>query len=434
MPDKDPDNCSGLDEPARSYCEGDTGGSGGVGGGGGGGDVTDGAVTSVKELANSLIKHIKEQLAPGKTWAPEKADSGLYEPFLWLGQHLAVAIFICVVVVCALTAWQGAPRLRQMGASTGWALVAVAGMASIPGAVTLLNKAVSTAFQTAFGTDESTLFGVIEHDLKHGADAGNPLGILIIIAALAVALAFSALVFMTRQLGILAFVCMAPLVLASLTRGGDTSAVRAWAGRLLGLMFAPFALLLVAPFVQFAKGSLVVDAVLLVAADALMLRMIFHGVPYIGPRVAGAARALVESRTDHPLARAVVRAGAPTVYERENLPRGPRTVDTPGRAASQDGGVLLGAYGLKPRQQPGRLTTMSAVAQTGHDAARRAQIIQARREAQAAVSPSASNPRATGARTPTPSTNGPVPPPAPASGPGTAPALRPSGPTRPNNP
>ncbi|MEV0244915.1 hypothetical protein AB0I06_34110 [Streptomyces sp. NPDC050674] len=434
MPDTD--NCRRLDEPARSVCEGDTGSGSGDGGGGvgGGGGVTDGAVSSVKELAGSLIKRIKEQLAPDKTWAPEKADSGLYGPFLWLGQHLAVSIFICVVVVCALTAWQGAPRLRQMGASTGWALVAVAGMASVPGAVMLLNKAVSAAFQTAFGTDESTLFGVIEHDLKHGADAGNPLGILIIIAALVVALAFSALVFMTRQLGILVFVCMAPLVLASLARGGDTSAVRAWAGRLLGLMFAPFALLLVTPFVESAKGSLVVDAVLLVAVDALMLRMIFHGVPYIGPRVAGAARALVESRIDHPLARAVVRAGAPTVYEQENIPRGPRVVDTPGRAASQDGGVLLAAYGLKQHQRPGHLTAASMVAKAHHEAPRRAQAAQVRREAWAAAPSRMSNPRASRGPTPAPAPNGPAPQPAPPAGPGTAPAPRPSGPTRPNNP
>ncbi|MEU1106571.1 hypothetical protein ABZ408_37275 [Streptomyces tibetensis] len=438
MPDKDPDNCGQLDEPARSYCEGDTGGDGGgADGGGAGGGITDGAVTSVKELADSLIKHITQQLAPGKTWAPEKAESGLYGPFLWLGQHLAISIFICVVVVCALTAWQGAPRLRQMGASTGWALVAVAGMASIPGAVMLLNKAVSTAFQVSFNSDESTLFGVIGHDLKHGADAYNPLGLLIIIAALVVALAFSALVFMTRQLGILVFVCMAPLVLASLARGGDTSAVRAWAGRLLGLMFTPFALLLVTPFVELAKGSLVVDAVLLVAADALMLRMIFHGVPYIGPRVAGAARALVESRTDHPLARAVVRAGAPTVYEQENVPRGPRTVDTPGRAASRDGGVLLAAYGLKQQQRPGHLTAASMVAKVHHEAPRRAQAAQAHRDAWAAASQQVSNPRAAGGPTPAPAPNGPAPQPAPpGAGPAPRPALapRPSGPTRPNNP
>ncbi|MFF4983779.1 hypothetical protein ACFY3O_27470 [Streptomyces sp. NPDC001046] len=440
MPDKDPDNCRLLSPNVRKYCERDTGGGDGDGadGGGVGGGITDNAVGSVKELANSLIKHLKELLAPGKTWAPEKADSGLYEPFLWLGQHLAVSIFICVVVVCALTAWQGAPRLRQMGTSTGWALVAVAGMASIPGAVMMLNEALSTAFEAAFGSDESTLFGVIEHDLKHGADAGNPLGMLIIIAALVVALAFAALVFMTRQLGILVFVCMAPLVLASLARGGDTSAVRAWAGRLLGLMFAPFALLLVAPFVELTKGSLVVDAVLLVAADALMLRMIFHGVPYIGPRVAGAARALVESRTDHPLARAVVRAGAPTVYEQENIPRGPRVVNTPGRAVSQDGGVLLGAYGVKRQQRPGTLTAASVVAKAYAEAPRRAQAAQARREAWAAASPQVSNPRAARGPAPASASNGPAPQPAPPGAPSTnpapRPAPRPSGPSRPSNP
>jgi hypothetical protein len=314
-------------------------------------------------------------------------------------------------------------------------------MASIPGAVMLLNKAISAAFQAAFKSNESTLFGVIEHDLKHGADAGNPLGVLIVIAALVVALSFAALVFMTRQLGILVFVCMAPLVLASLARGGDTSAVRAWAGRLLGLMFAPFALLLISPFVSFAKGSLVVDAVLLVAADALMLRMIFHGVPYIGPRVAGAARALVESQTDHPLARAVVRYGAPTVYEQESIPRGPRTVDTPGRAASQDGGVLLAAYGLKQRQRPGQLTAMSVVARAQHEAPRRAQAAQARREAWAAASPPTPTTRAAaGGPAPAPAPNGPAPQPAPPGGPGTGPATRPtpaprpSGPTRPNTP
>ncbi|MFJ6558189.1 hypothetical protein ACIQNT_39120 [Streptomyces luteogriseus] len=435
MPDKDPDNCSQLDEPARSYCEGDTGGgAGGADGGGAGGGITDGAVLNVKDLAKSLLRELRQMLAPGETWAPKKADSAVYAEFLWLGQHLTVAIFICVVVGCALTAWQGTPRLRQMGASTGWALVAVAGMASIPGAVLLLNKAVSAAFTVAFDSDEATLLKTIANDLEHGADADTPLGMLIIIAALVVALAFAALVFLTRQLGILVFVCMAPLVLASLARGGDTSAVRAWAGRLLGLMFAPFALLLVSPFVQFAKGSLVVDAVLLVAADVLMLRMIFHGVPYIGPRVAGAARALVESRTDHPLARAVVRAGAPTVYEQENLPRGPRTVDTPGRAASRDGGVLLAAYGLKQQQRPGHLTAASMVAKAHHEAPRRAQAAQARRDAWAAASQQVSNPRAAGGPKPAPAPNGPAPQPAPPGGPGTPPAPRPSGPTRPNNP
>lgn len=105
MADKEP--CDVLKgTPAYDYCTRDSERlDGGSGGGGGGSDgLTDNAVTSVKELADSLIRHITAQLAPGKTWAPEKADSGIYAEFLWLGQHLTVAIFICVVVVCALTA------------------------------------------------------------------------------------------------------------------------------------------------------------------------------------------------------------------------------------------------------------------------------------------------------------------------------------------
>ncbi|MEU3862767.1 hypothetical protein AB0F03_36600 [Streptomyces sp. NPDC028722] len=222
------------------------------------------------------------------------------------------------------------------------------------------------------------------------------MALLIIISALVVALAFAALVFMTRQLGILAFVCMAPLVLASLARGGDMTAVKLWAQRLLGLMFAPFALLLVSPFVELVRGSLVMDAVLVVAADALMLRMIFHGIPYFGPRVARAARAAVEARTDHPLAHKVVRAGVPDFYEEEAGPRMPRTVATPGRAMSQDRGALLGAYGITQQQRPGRLTTASAVTRARTDetdrAARTAQISQARREARNAVRPPAPAP------------------------------------------
>ncbi|HET6354851.1 hypothetical protein [Streptomyces sp.] len=391
MPDKDP--CDDIEGPAGAYCDTDGSRTPDTGGEGG---LTDGASDHVKDLAGYLIKKIEGLVAPEKSWAPEKADDWVYQQFLWLGQHLAVAIFVCVVVVCALTAWQGAPRLKQMGASTGWALAAVAGMASIPGAVMLLNKAVSAAFTAAFDSSETTLFTTISTDLKDGADSGNPLAILIIVSALVVALGFAALVFMTRQLGILVFVCMAPLVLASLARGGDTSAVRAWAMRLLGLMFAPFALLLVAPFVQLAKGSLVVDAVLLVAADVIMLRMIFHGIPYFGPKVAGAARALVERNTTNPLARSAVRAGAPDVSEQENTPRGPRTVNTPGRAMSQDRGVLYAAYGIKQQQRPGRLTTASAVAKARRNETERAtratQINHARRQTRAAVQPQ-SNPR-----------------------------------------
>jgi hypothetical protein len=363
-------NCRLLDGQAREICEGE--GSGGPSGPGpGGGGLTDGATTTVRDLADSLIKKIEGLVAPGHGWAPETADSGFYQPFLWLGQHLAVAIFTCVVVVCALTAWQGVPRLRQMGASTGWTLAAVAGMASVPGIVMLLNRAVSEAFTVAFSSDEGTLFGVISRDMDKAVDKENPLALLIIFSALVVCLAFAALVFMTRQLGILAFVCMAPLVLASLARGGDMTAVKTWATRLLGLMFAPFALLLISPFAALTKGSIVVDSVLLLAADALMLRMIFHGVPYFGPRIARGARAMVEARTNSPLARAVVRAGAPDVYERESRPRQPRTVDTPGRAMSQDRGVLFAAYGVQQKERKGRLTPASTVARTRRNAADR---------------------------------------------------------------
>jgi hypothetical protein len=274
----------------------------------------------------------------------------------------------------------------------------------------LLNRAVSGAFTAAFSSNESTLFGAISDDMQHGADSGNPLAILIIFSALVVALAFAALVFMTRQLGILAFVCMAPLVLASLARGGDTSAVKTWAQRLLGLMLAPFALLLVSPFVEFAKGSLVVDSVLLIAADALMLRMIFHGVPYFGPKVARAARGWVERQTSNPLAHAVVRAGVPDFYEKENTPRGPRTVDTPGRAMSRDRGVLFAAYGLNKPERSGRLTTASAVAKEQRDksesATRRQQLREVREQYRTTPRPQAG--ASAGQRA-----NPPAPPPSP---------------------
>ncbi|MEV7004033.1 hypothetical protein AB0N62_41300 [Streptomyces sp. NPDC093982] len=416
MPDKE-DPCDLLKgTPGYEFCVRDNDGGGpsdggGPPGAGGGQGLTDGAASNVRELAEGLIKKLQGLVAPDSTWAPENLDSWIYQQFLWLGQHLAVAIFVCVVVVCALTAWQGAPRLKQLGASTGWTLAAVAGMASVPGVVMLLNKALSAAFTTMFSSNESTLFVVIAKDMDDAADADNPLSVLLILAALVVALAFAALVFMTRNLGILMFVCMAPLVLASLARGGDTSAVKAWAQRLLGLLFAPFALLLVSPFVQLAEGALVMDAFLLVVADVLMLRMVFHGVPYFGPRVAGAARALVERRTDNPLARAVVRAGAPDYYEQETTPRGPRTVDTPRRAMSQDGGVLFAAYGIKHREQKGRLTTASASEKAGRDAARTAQISQARREARGAQpAPGGAPPPRSGANRPAPT---PAPSPAP---------------------
>ncbi|MEU2455870.1 hypothetical protein ABZ605_37995 [Streptomyces sp. NPDC012765] len=412
MPDKDDSPCALLRGPARPYCEGRTGtgpplgpgdGSGGDGSGKSGGALTEGASAHVTDLANYLIRKIKGLLAPADSWAPETADSWIYQQFLWLGQHLAVAILICVIVVCALTAWQGAPRLRQLGASTGWTLAAVVGMAAVPGVVMLLNQATSSAFTTMFHSNESTLFAAIEQDLKTGADSGNPLAILIITAALVVALAFAALVFMTRNLGILAFVCMAPLVLASLARGGDMTAVKVWAMRLLGLIFAPFALILISPFVEFAKGALVVDAVLLVAADALMLRMIFHGIPYFGPKIAGAVRGYVEGRTAHPLAHAVVRAGSPTVYEQQNTPRVPRTVDTPGRAVHNDRGVLLAAYGITQRKRAGQLTTQSAIKKVEAEAPRNQQLLEARRQARAAAA-QANNPSSTGGAPPPTST------------------------------
>ncbi|MGW7440887.1 hypothetical protein, partial [Streptomyces sp. NPDC054849] len=378
----------------------------------GGGGLTEGASDHVKDLADYLIKKIDGLLAPKDSWAPETADSWLYSQFLWLGQHLAVAIFICVVVVCALTAWQGAPRLKQLGASTGWTLAAVAGMASVPGVVLLLNQAVSASFTTMFDSNESTLFATIREDLAHGADSGNPLAILIITAALVVALAFATLVFMTRSLGILVFVCMAPLVLASLARGGDLSAVKTWAMRLLGLILAPFALILVSPFVSIVKGSLVMDAVLLIAADVLMLRMIFHGIPYFGPRIAGAVRGYVESRTTHPLAHALVRAGSPTVYEQQNTPRRPRPVNTPGRAVHQDRGVLLAAYGIKQRARSAQLTTKSAIDKVQTEAPRNQRLLEARRQARAAAAQT-TNPTAgptSGSRPPRPALI-PTPPP-----------------------
>ncbi|MFF7183438.1 hypothetical protein [Streptomyces sp. NPDC008121] len=416
MPDNPQDPCDALPETQRNLCDSD--GSGPPGAGGGvGGDITDTAANGVVELARDLIETINELVAPKDAWAPADTDSALYAPFLWLGQHLAVSIFVCVVVVCALTAWQGAPRMRQMGASTGWTLAAVAAMGAIPGAVMLLNKSVSAAFKTAFDSNENTLFEVIRTDL--GAKSDDPLAVLLIVAGLVVALAFAALVFMTRQLGIIAFVCMAPLVLASLARGGDTTALKRWVQRLLGLLFAPFALLLVAPFVSLAKGVVAMDLVLLVAADAIMLRMIFHGVPYFGPRLAGAARTLVERHTTNPVAHTVMRAGAPTVYEQENTPRDPRTVSTPGRAMSQDGGVLLGAYGVRQRERPGRLTTESAVAKVRRDTVRTAQLSQARREARAAAGYPVRAPRPAGA------------PPAGAPGPAGAPPVRPPHPPAP---
>ncbi|MEV0097349.1 hypothetical protein [Streptomyces sp. NPDC050738] len=409
MPDTN--DCSLLKSPAKEYCQG--GGGGGSSGTGDDGGIVGGASDHVNELVNYLLKKIKGLIAPQHTWAPEKADSWLYGQFMWLGAHLAVAIFICVVVVCGLTAWQGVPRLKQLGTSTGWTLAAVAGMASVPGVVMLLNTAVSNAFTAAFDSDQSTLFQVIQHDLK---GSGNPLANLIISSALVVALGFAALVFMTRNPGILAFVLMAPLVLASLARGGDTSAVHKWAQRLLGLMFCPFVLILITPLVPAVRGSLVLEAALLLAADALMLRMVFHGVPYVGPRVAGAARSWVEGRTTNPVARAVVRAGSPDVYEQENRPRMPRMLNTPGRAVHQDRGVLAAAYGLKQQQRSPQLTTQSAISKVQREAPRNQQLLAARQAARKAAQ----------ATHPSPRPARPAPNPAPSS--------NPSAPTPPTNP
>ncbi|MCX4581249.1 hypothetical protein OHB41_50800 [Streptomyces sp. NBC_01571] len=423
MADKD-DPCDLLKgTPGYEFCRSDNQGGGHSGHGAGGSGLTGGAADNVKDLADGLIKKITSLIAPKNAWAPEKADNAVYAQFLWLGQHLTIAIFVCVVVVCALTAWQGAPRMRQMGASTGWALAAVAAMASVPGAVMLLNRAISEAFTAMFASNETTLFGAISEDMGKGADA-NPVGKLVMIAALVVALAFAALVFMARQIGILAFVCMAPLVLASLARGGDTSAVKAWATRLLGLMFAPFALLLLSPFVQMAKGSLAVDGVLLVAADALMLRMIFHGVPWFGPRVARGARSFVENRTDNRLAHAVVRAGAPAVYERENSPAHLRTIDTPGRAIHQDRGVLLGAYGVPQRTRESQLTTASTITQVRERAARTTALTAERKRIREAAAPPADNPPEPAASPPGPAVTIQR----------TAPAARRPGPRRTPNP
>lgn len=418
MPDSNP--CDGIKGRAKEFCERSREDNpqpppqeGGI---------TGGASDHVKDLAESLIDGLQGLLAPDKLWTAQRSGNWLYSQFMWLGQHIAVAIFVCVVVVCALTAWQGVPRLRQMGVSTGWTLVAIAGMGAVPGVVVLLNRALSSAFTAAFNSNETTLLKVISTDLE-SADTGGPLGSMILIAALVVALAFAGLVFLTRQLGILVFVLMAPLVLASLARGGDTTAVRAWFSRLMGLMFAPLALLLIAPLVPLAQGNLVLDAVLLVAADVIMLRLIFHGVPYIGPRVAGAVRTAVERNTSNRLAVGLARAGAPETYEQENSPRGRRTVPTPGRAVHQDRGVLLGAYGIKQASRPGRLTTASTIAQVQEGAERTAQITEARRRARAAqAQQTGTQPRPQRAGPGTPPGPRPPAPPAPSRGP------RPAGP------
>ncbi|MER5888673.1 hypothetical protein ABT160_33015 [Streptomyces sp. NPDC001941] len=423
--------------PAGDYCVGPDGQPRGM---------TRGARGQVEQLATDLTNQLRKLLGPGETWAPKRPTDAVYAPFLWLGQHLAVSVFFCVVVVCGLTAWQGAPRLRQMGQSTGWTLAAVVAMVSIPGAVALLNSAIAKAFSMAFASDDMTLLGAITADMKAAGAETNPLGQLVLLAALVVALALALLVFLCRNIGILAFVCLAPLVLASLARGGDVTALKTWFNRLLGLMFAPMALLLIAPFVALAKGSLILDAVLLVAADLVMMRMIVHGVPYVGPRLAGAVRALAERHTDNRAALALVRVGVPRMYEQETA-RTPRTVPTPGRAVGQDAGALFAAFGGTPRQQGVRLTTASAIQQAKDNAERRAKVLDARRQAHARHTPprppaarttpphtpgTAAGPTAPGPRPGTPPTPTPTGPPTPpGAGPRPAPGTPPSGPTTP---
>ncbi|MFI5987387.1 hypothetical protein ACIBEA_41790 [Streptomyces sp. NPDC051555] len=415
LPTKDP--CHLIKGKAREFCERGDDGKGKLPNG----DVTGTAASSVRELADKLISGIKALLAPKDGWTPKSVDGPVYSQFAWLGQHLAVSIMICVVVVCGLTAWQGVPRLRQMGLSVGWTLVAVAGTASVPAIVLALNKAVSATFLKVFDSDESTLFAVIRADMKTGADSSNPLAMLIIVSALVVALGFAFLVCVTRNPAIIGFVLVAPLVLASLARSGDTRGVRLWVVRLLGLLFAPLMLVLVVPLVSVVKGSLVLDAVLLLVADLAMLRMITHGVPYLGPRIAGVVRKEVESRTPSPLVRGAVRLGAPLYDEYESTPRGPRAVDTPGRGVSQDGGVVLGSYGIRRQSRPGRLTTASAADRVRRDAPRTERLAETRRRARADAQ--AANPA------PGPRNRAPGAPAAPGSGAGPA-----SGPASPGTP
>ncbi|MFF0509163.1 hypothetical protein ACFYUH_37035 [Streptomyces fimicarius] len=371
--------CDGIKGSARDYCDWD-GGDRPIPDEHQGGGMVDSASQLVKDLAENLCKDITNLIAPDSLSAPKTANHELYAPMLWLGQHITIAIFICVVVVCALTAWQGMPRLRQLGHTTGYSMVAIAIMGAVPVFVDQLNRAVSEALKKGMG-EGSGLFAQIQQHLESGGDAGNPLAQLLILSALVVSMAFAGLVYLVRSPAMVVFVCMSPLVLASLAREGNTSAVLLWANRLLGLIFSPFVLLLITPFTQLTNKSLVLDTVLLLVADALMLRMIVHGVPYVGPRIAMAARGAVERRTENPFALAVVRAGAPTMYEQENGPRNHQVVPTPGRAVHQDRNTLLGAYGVKHKERPGRLTTASTIAQVQEGAERTAQIAQARRQA-----------------------------------------------------
>ncbi|MCX4784574.1 hypothetical protein [Streptomyces sp. NBC_01264] len=298
-----------------------------------------------------------------------------------------------------------------MGLTTGWTFAAVVGMISVPGIVALLSKAVNGAFKAMFDGGEGTVLAAIRTDMDHGADKANPLAWMLLMGALVVALGFAAIVFAVRNLAILAWVCSAPLVLASLARAGDTRAVKAWVRVLLGLIFAPFAMILITPLVAGFQGALIADAVLLCLADVIMLRMIFHGIPYFGPRIGHAVRDAVEQNTSNRVARAVVKAGVPTFYENENTPRQPRTVDTPGRAASQHGALLAGAFGIRAKQPHGQLTTRSAIDKAEREAPRRQQVTEARRQAHLAAAAANPRPPAGGGQ------SGPGPAPGPSGGP-----------------
>ncbi|MFD9097825.1 hypothetical protein, partial [Streptomyces collinus] len=126
MADKD-DPCEYIIGEAHKYCMRDHGGPPADSGPGGGG-ITGNAADNVKNLANSLIKTLKGLVAPKDTWAPAKADSWVYEQFLWLGQHLAVAIFFCVVVVGGGGRGGGGPPARGPGGGAGGAGGAVGGV------------------------------------------------------------------------------------------------------------------------------------------------------------------------------------------------------------------------------------------------------------------------------------------------------------------
>lgn len=378
--------CDGIKGSARDYCDWD-GGDRPIPDEHSGGGMTDTAAQMVKDLAKNLCENITDLVAPSSLSAPATKNHELYAPMLWLGQHITIAIFICVVVMCGLTAWQGMPRLRQLGHTTGYSMIAIAIMGAVPVFVDQLNRAVSEALKKGMG-EGAGLFAQIQQHLESGGDAGNPLAQLLILSALVVSMAFAGLVYLVRSPGMVVFVCMSPLVLASLAREGNNGAVLLWMNRLLGLIFCPFALLLMTPFTTLTNKSLVLDTVLLLVADAVMLRMIVHGVPYVGPRIAMAARSAVERRTDSPFARAVVRAGVPDMYEQENGIRNPRIVPTPGRAVHQDRNRLLAAYGVPHRERPGRLTTASTIAQVQEGAERTAAIAEARRRARATHAPS----------------------------------------------